>query len=72
MENLEDQASDSGLRGVHVWEGAPQAYGDSLDELRFELTDGFWREPTDAEWVALKACRSPFNSEADDLQSLVE
>jgi hypothetical protein len=74
VETIEDQASELGLQGVQVWEGDPvvtydDQYGDFWD---CDFSHGRWRRPTDAEWVALRAERSPFNSPVEDLQSLVE
>lgn len=77
VESVEDQFMDDGLQGVQVWEGEPLVA--QLDDEEgaefgtFDLrTNGAWRAPTEAEWVALRACRSPFNSEAQALGSLVE
>ena len=75
IENLEDQFSEQGMQGIHVWEGEPNlARGEDEegDTLTCDLRKGTWRPPTDAEWVALRACRSPFNSDRLMLGSLVE
>ncbi len=76
VENVEDQCSELGLQGIHVWEGRAlmddAEGGSDTDYWSQVLREGIWREPTDAEWVALRARRSPFNSEAERLHSLVE
>ncbi len=78
VENVEDQFSEMELQGIQVWEGEPDTEvqdDDAADGEYFKptaLLSGAWRAPTDAEWVALRACRSPFNSSAEDLRSLVE
>lgn len=75
VESLEDQFSNLGLQGIHVWEGEPDITIDEHDDADFggcDLRAGAWRAPTDAEWVALRARRLPFNSPADVLDSLVE
>lgn len=75
VENLEDQFSDRGMQGVHVWEGEPPSVTDPQEDEELStcnLRGGAWREPTEAEWVALRARRSPFNSDRLMLGSLVE
>jgi hypothetical protein len=76
VENLEDQFSERGMQGIYVWEGEPNAGLEDDEEGEdfgiCDLRKGDWRAPTDSEWVALRASRSPFNSEVEDLGSLVE
>lgn len=76
VENMEDQCLEQGLQGIRVWEGEPDVTMKQDDEGAdlggCSLGGGTWREPTDAEWVALRGCRSPFNSARLALGSLVE
>ena len=74
VETLEDLFGDA-VQGVQVWEGVPKSsqYSDEGQFVRFcDFSVGTWRHPRDAEWVALQARRSPFNSVAEELRSLVE
>ncbi len=75
IENLEDQFSDDGLQGIHVWEGEPDVTVNEDDEgadYGCNLRKGMWREPTDLEWVALMKRRSPLTSDQHTLGSLIE
>jgi hypothetical protein len=77
LEKMEDQFAERDMQGIHVWEGVPCVSEPYEDEFgshdgTCDLQQGSWREPTDAEWVALRAGRSPFNTPAQPLGTLVE
>lgn len=63
------ELGDNGLdgwtdsRGIFVWEGVYRSYGPTADgEYDAEL-DGDIREPSSAEWEAIRAGRCPWNDD---------